>query len=118
MHYYILCAAHRIESFAYDVFARLGENLNGDVVGNEVVLYQLAQKIVFRFGGGGEADFYLFEADFYQKFEKFHLGFERHRLDKALVAVAQVNRAPYGRPFNCVLFRPVHTPLGGKEILF
>ena len=118
MHDDVLCALYRVESPSYNVFARLCEHLNGDVVGNELVVDELAQKVVLRLRGGGEADFDLLEADFNEQFKELNLRLERHGLDKALVAVAKIYRAPDGRTFDGVLFGPVHAALLGKKILF
>ena len=117
MHNYVLCALYRLECLLDYVLAGLGENLDCDIVGNEVVLDKPAEEGIFCLRGGGEADFNLFEADFDEQFEKLYLCVERHGLDKALVAVAQVYRAPHGRTLNHALLRPVHTAFGGEDKL-
>ena len=73
MHDGLFGAAHRLERFFDDVFARLREHLNGNVVGNKAVLYELAAKRVFGVAGRGKAYFYFLESHGNQTREKFHL---------------------------------------------
>ena len=117
MHNDVLCAPDGFESALYYVLARLSEHLDGDVFGNESALYERTEKGILRFGRGGEADFDLLEAYIGEQFEKFKLCVEGHGLDEALVAVAEVDRAPCRRRSYDRFERPVHTSLRGKKKL-
>ena len=114
----VLGALDRLEGAADDVLARLREHLDGDVVGDEVLLDEGAKEGVLRLARGGEAHLDLLEADPKEQFEKFELGLQRHGLDERLVAVAQIDAAPDGRSFHHVFFRPIHAALGRKDELF
>ena len=76
-----------IEGLADDVLPALGQHLHGHIFRNHVVLNQGAQKLVFGFGGGGEAYLDLFEADAKQHMVEFQLLFQAHGDHQALVAV-------------------------------
>ena len=58
---------------------RLHKHLNGDVLGNPVLIHQCTQKIKFRFRCRGKADFDLFEADPNQEIEHLQFFFNTHR---------------------------------------
>ncbi len=87
------------------VFAGLGQHLDGDVVRDVVALDQLADEVEVRLRGGGEADFDLLVAHPDQQVEHLHLAGRAHRIDQGLVAVTQVDRAP-ARGLGDDLVRP------------
>ena len=111
-HHRGLAALERGERLADDVVARLGEHLNGDVLGNHVVLDQRACEFEFGLAGSGEANLDLLEADGYELLPKLQLLFQAHGDDQGLVAVAQVNAAPFGRMLDIVLLHPVVARFG------
>ena len=90
-------AAQALESARDEVGARLGQNLDGDVLGNQAAFDQLAGEVEVGLGGGRKADLDLLEADLQQLLEHPHLARGVHGLDERLVAVAQVDAAPRGR---------------------
>lgn len=94
------------EGTADDVVTALGEDLEGDVVGDEVLFDEGAEEFVFGFTGCREADFDFLESDFDQELEEFDFFFEAHGDDQGLVAVAEVHGAPGGCVFDVVFFDP------------
>jgi superfamily II DNA/RNA helicase len=75
----------------------LDEHLDGDVVGDQVLLDQLTHEVEVGLAGRREADLDLLEAHRHQFFEHAQLAGGVHRVDERLVAVAQVDRAPQRR---------------------
>jgi hypothetical protein len=74
--------------------ARLRQDLDGDILGHEIALDQLAQEIDVRLRGCGKANFDLLEAELDQEIEHTALALGTHGLDEGLVAVAQIDAAP------------------------
>ena len=101
MNDYIFRAGDSLEGFANQVRARLHQNLNGHVVGNQVAVNQCAQCFVFGIGSRGEPDLNLFKSNVYQCFEKQKLFLQVHGSYQSLISVAQVYAAPYGGLFDC-----------------
>ena len=83
----------------------LDQHLDGHVVGNVTSLDQLPADLIFRFGGGGEADFDLLDADVHQGVEHLQLFLQVHGIDQRLVPVPQIHTAPDGGGFD-LLIRP------------
>jgi len=77
--------------------AGLGEHLDSDVLGDEVLLDDLLDEIEVGLRGGGKAHFYLAESHVDEAAEHDELAVRAHRLDQGLVAVAQIDAAPTGR---------------------
>ena len=69
-------------------------DLDGHIVGHQVLLNQLAHKIEFDLRCGGEADFDFFETNLQQVGEHTQFARDIHRLNQRLVAVAQVGTQP------------------------
>ena len=90
-------AADRLEAALDQLGARLGQHLDGDVLGHEIALDQLADKGEIGLGRGRKADLDLLEAELDQKVEHPPLAVGSHRLDQRLIAVAQVDAAPERR---------------------
>ena len=80
--------------------ARLRQHLDGDILGHEIALDQLAHEIEIRLRSGGKANFDLLEAELDQKTEHTALALGPHRLDECLVAVAQIDAAPDRCPLD------------------
>lgn len=93
----VLCALYSLKSLADKMLARLHQNLDGHVVGDVVVFDKLAADLVFGLGRAGEAYLDLFKAHVDERVEEFQLFVHGHGVDKRLIAVAQVNAAPYRR---------------------
>ncbi len=87
-------AADRGKAALDQLGAGLGQHLDGDVLGNQIVLDQFADKGEIGFGGGRKPDLDLLEAELDQEIEHAALALGPHRLDQRLVAVAQIDAAP------------------------
>ena len=90
-------AADRLEAALDQFGARLGQHLDGDVLGHEILLDELADKGEIGLRGGRKADLDFLEAELDQQVEHAALAVGPHRLDQRLVAVAQIDAAPYRR---------------------
>ena len=77
--------------------AALREHLDGDVVGDEVLLDELPDEVEVGLAGRREADLDLLEAHLHDGVEHPALAGRVHRVDERLVAVAEVDRAPQRR---------------------
>ena len=84
----------RLVGAADQVLAALGEHLDGHVVGNEVVLDDVADEVEVGLGRRGETHLDLLEPHRDQLDEHGVLALQIHRVDQGLVAVAQVHAAP------------------------
>ncbi|CAM2190320.1 hypothetical protein BC2230_70408 [Burkholderia cepacia] len=93
-------ALERVERACDQVFARLHEHFDRHVVGNPLVVDQLADEIEVGLRRRRKADFDLLEPDRDQHLEEFELLLDAHRLDQRLVAVAQVGAHPDGRALD------------------
>ena len=112
----VLCALESLESLCNDMLSCLSKYLNGNIVGDKVVLDQLAAELIFSLACCGEADLDLLEADPYKVLEEFKLFFQRHRNDKSLISVTEVNAAPNGSMVDILLLRPLEALNGGHKI--
>ena len=88
-----LAPRKRLEGPLDQLLAALDQDLDGDVVGDEPALDDLALEVVVGLGGRGESDLDLLEADVDQRLEQAQLAFGVHGVDQRLVAVAQVDAA-------------------------
>ena len=79
------------------VLARLGEHRDRHVLGDPVLLDQLADEAEVGLAGRREADLDLLVAHPHQEVEHRVLAGRRHRVDQRLVAVAQVRAQPARR---------------------
>ena len=94
MHHGATSALERLEGFLDQLLTRLHQDLDGHVLGNPVVIDQVAHEIVVVAGGRGKAHLDLLEADLDQLIPEARLLAGGHGLDQGLVAIAQVNAAP------------------------
>ncbi len=90
----LLGAFQRLEGAGDQILSRLGQYLDGDVVGNMAALDQLANEVEIGLRSGGEAHLDFLEADLHQCLEETHLLRGIHRFDQRLVAVAQIGAQP------------------------
>ncbi len=88
------CALQALVRALDQLLAALREHLDRDVVGDPVLLDQLADEVEVGLARRREADLDLLEAHRDQFFEHPQLAGRVHRVDEGLVAVAQVDRAP------------------------
>ena len=87
------------------MLAALYQHLNLNVVGDQLAVYQSAQKVILDLGRRRETHLDLLKAQLHQKVEHLHLLLHHHGLHQSLVAVTQVHAAPYRRFFD-LLVRP------------
>ena len=106
------------KGFGNNVFARLGKNLDGDIVRDKIPFDKGTAEFVFGFAGGRKADLDLLKADADKITEKFELFFKAHRDDEGLVAVAQIHAAPDRCFVDAVFFHPFGVFEVCRKILF
>ena len=106
------------KGFGDDVFTRLGEHLDGDIVRNQIPFDEGTAEFVFSLAGGREADLDFLKADADKMPEKFELFFKAHRDDEGLVAVAKIHAAPDRRFVDAVFFHPFGVFDVCRKILF
>ena len=87
------------------VFAGLGQHLDGDVVRDVVAFDQLPDEVEVRLEAEGKPDLDLLVAHPDQQLEHLQLAGRAHRVDQRLVAVTQVHGAP-ARGLGDDLVRP------------
>ena len=83
-----------LEGAADQVLARLGQDLDGDVLRNQLVVDQLADKVKVGLRSAGKADLDFFEANLADAAEHAQLALQVHGLKQRLVAVAQIRAHP------------------------
>ena len=103
-----------VEGLADQMLPGLHQHLDGHVVRNMAALDELPADFIFRFRGGGEADFNFLKAHVAQGLEKLQFLLQVHGIDQRLVAVPQVDAAPDGR-FVDDAVRPL--PVGKLDLL-
>ncbi len=94
VHDRLLGAAQRLVGALDELLAGLGQHLDHDVVGDQVVLDEHPHEVEVGLAGAREADLDLLVAHVDEELEHLLLARRRHRVDERLVAVAQVDRAP------------------------
>ena len=107
----------RLEGAADDRFPRGGDDLDGHIVGDEVVLDEGAHKLVLGVRCGGEAHLNLPKAQPAQKLEKAALFLQVHRHHQRLVAVAQIDAAPAGRLRDVFPLAPMVLLRGRRKVV-
>ena len=112
-----LGALDRLECPLDDVFARLGQHLHGHIIRDHILFDQCAHEVELGLGSGRKADLDLLEADLDEQLEKLQLLFQAHRNDERLVAIAQIDAAPYRRFVHILFLRPFHARFRRHEIL-
>ena len=90
-----LRARHRLDRAADEFLARLREHHDGDVIGNQLLLDEIARRQEIRFRGRRESDFDFLEAHRTKRLEQPLLGLAAHGLEQRLVAVTQIRAAPH-----------------------
>ena len=89
--------AQRFKGAFDQIGPRLGQHLDGDVVGNAFFLDELAHEVEVRVRGRWESNFDFLQAHGDQLFEEAQFARGVHRFDQGLVAVAHVGAHPDGR---------------------
>ena len=82
------------------IIAGLGDHLDGDVFGDEILFDQRAHEVEVRPRSRWKADLDLFEADAQQLVEHAPLALDVHRFDEGLIAIAQIDTAPARRAID------------------
>lgn len=93
----LLRAVDRLVRAVDEVLARLGQDLDRDVVGDRALVDQRPDEVEVGLRGTGEPDLDLLVAHPDEQVEHRPLAFGVHRVDECLVAVTQVDGAPAGR---------------------
>ncbi len=83
--------AQAFETRVDQVFARLGEHLNHNIVWNFARLHKARNKIKLGCARAGKANLYFFHAHLEQQIEKTLFFLCAHRVDQGLIAIAQVS---------------------------
>jgi hypothetical protein len=102
VHDRLLGARDRLVGALDQVVARLGEHLDGDVVGNRALVDEAAHEVEVGLARTREADLDLLVAHAHELVEHDALALGAHRVDEGLVAVAQVDGAPAGRALDAL----------------
>ena len=93
----VVDADQRLHGALDQVLTGLGQHRDGDVLGDPVLLDQLADEVEVGLARAREADLDLLVAHPHQQVEHRHLARRCHRVDQRLVAVAQVGGQPARR---------------------
>ena len=100
------------KGFTDNMFSRLSQYLDGNILGNHILFDQCAKEVILGFGSSGETNFNLLKANLYQHLEKLQFFIQTHGFNQSLIAVTQVNAAPDGSFINIVFLYPVKTLCG------
>ena len=112
-------ALQGLEGATDQMLARLGQHLDGDILGDQILLDELADEVELDLGSRRKADLDLLEADLHELVEHAHLALYVHGLDQGLIAVAQIHAAPHRRLGNHGIGPgPVLQAHGGKRTIF
>ncbi len=76
------------------VFPGLSENLNGDILGNQVLINKGSHKVKIRLRGRGKAHLDFFVTHPHQQLKHDAFALRAHRINQRLVAIAQIHRTP------------------------
>ena len=90
--------ADRLEGALDLLGPSLGEDLDHDVVGDQILLDEQPHEVEVGLGGRGEAHLDLLEPAAHHQIEHLGLALDVHGIDQGLVAVAQVDAAPARGP--------------------
>ena len=117
MHYRVVYSVEAFKRFVDDVRSALREDLHRHVGGNKSAVDKPAHKRVFGIARRGKSDLDLFETELDQISEKLEFFVKLHRRYERLIAVAQIDAAPYRRFFYALACRPIATTLGRRKII-
>src|SRR5690606_11593233 len=95
----------RFDGAADQVFARLRQHNNGDVVRDTVFVDELPYEIEVGLRSRRKADLDFLEADFHQLLKEAQFALNAHRFDQGLIAIAQIRTHP-DRRMGDALTRP------------
>src|SRR6188768_2573722 len=88
-------APRKLSIVANQFLARLRDHHDRDVVGNQLLLDEIAHRLEIRIRRRRKAHFDFLEAHADQRLEQALLGLAAHGLEERLVAVAKVGAAPH-----------------------
>ena len=86
-----LCTLQTFVCALQQIFAALHQHLNGDILGNEILLNQQANEIKIGLRSRREANFNFFEAHFDECVEHAQFALGVHWVDEGLIAVAKID---------------------------
>ena len=105
MNYRLLRPSQRFVGSLNEFVASLGQHLNRDVFWNVTVFDKKSHEVEVGLACRRKANLNFFVTHLDQQLKHFELALWAHRIDKRLVAVAKVNRAP-ARRFGDSFSRP------------
>ena len=94
MHDGVFCALNAFKGAADQILAALHEDLDGHVIGDQVVIDQVSAEIKVGLARGRKADLDFFETHFDQRVPHADFAVGAHGFDQGLVAIAQIHAAP------------------------
>ena len=89
-----LCTLQTFVCALQQIFTALHQHLNGDIIGNEILLNQQANKIKIWLRSRRETNFNFLEAHFHECVEHAQFALGVHWVDKGLIAIAKIDRTP------------------------
>ena len=112
VHDRLLTALDGFKGALHKLLSALGQNLHDHVVGNQLPIHELAQKIIFDLACRRETDLDFLKAEFDKIVKKLYFLGHDHGINQRLIAVAQIHAAPDGRFLDLFVhplsFRVIH----------
>jgi hypothetical protein len=97
MHDGVFCALNAFKGASDQILAALHENLDGHIIGDKIIVNQMAAEIKICLAGGRKADFNFLETHFDQRVPHADFAVGAHGFNEALITVAQIDATPNGR---------------------
>src|SRR3954465_2890970 len=110
-------APEALEGTLDELFAALRQHLDPDVRGDQVLFNELADEVEIGLRGSRKPDLDFLETDPEQHVPEPPLALGIHGIDERLIAVAQVDAAPEGRPLDGPIRPGAGLTLQGQERL-
>jgi hypothetical protein len=104
-----ICPANRFECLLDDMFSCLGQNLNGHIIGDQILLDKFPAEFIFRVAGCRKTDFDFLEAYPDQFFIEFNLFIKVHGNNQCLISVPKIHAAPDRCLIHVFLVHPIGT---------
>ena len=89
-------AHHRFARTRDQLLAALAEDLDGDIVGDAVLVYEATDEVELDLRSGRETNLDFLESDLHEHLEIFEFLLDAHGLGERLIAVAEIDAAPHG----------------------
>ena len=94
MHDGVFRALYAFKGSADQIFTTLHEDLDSHVIGDQIIVDQVAAEIKIRLAGGRKADFDFLKAHFNKRVPHADFAVGAHGFYERLIAVAQIDAAP------------------------